>query len=504
MANGFNRQNRGFQIGNAAMQSMMDAYNRNTFMMADIQRFKTSTAFREKEFGLAKSRLDLATERHEQSEFKQHQTYKKEDARLRGFGVDSNTAGEFESRFMDETNNAGFDESGFQTWYKGHAETQGINPDPDDPKHKYDYRAAYKAGVGPDDTGHWPSEFKDDDHPNRFIDGVDTKITGFGNQRYFEDMVDGKLSWRDKETGAHFVRDPSKGYELGKQIIPKTERRGTSPNPDIEKAENLLVETGQQITQRLNTYDKKAYGDPDSRSNMVEEIIQDHTSALGKMTTGSEKLEDLGPVDRQDIGEASIRTAFAIHESNADINEKIDMAFKVQDKLDINLSETITEEYVRDRAKPTISQLIGSVLRSIGKGVAALAPPIRIGMLAANKPLTPVISYSSSEVNQITDDATDVVMSSLRSDDPRIPRAILAASIDNDGNPVDPASPEGITLLKLKIREYVRVDVRKQVRKATKYREDEPGIISTGLNKIGKIASENPIPPERALYYLRR
>lgn len=70
-----------------------------------------------------------------------------------------------------------FDEAGFQNWYKGHAATTGINPNPDDPAHKYDYRAAYTAGATPNAEGHWPSQFKAPDHPNRFVNGIDT-ITG--------------------------------------------------------------------------------------------------------------------------------------------------------------------------------------------------------------------------------------------------------------------------------------------------------------------------------------
>jgi hypothetical protein len=69
------------------------------------------------------------------------------------------------------------DEAKFQAWYKEQAKKTGINENPDDPAHKYDYRAAYKAGVGPGKDGHWPSQFKALDHPNRFVDGIDT-ITG--------------------------------------------------------------------------------------------------------------------------------------------------------------------------------------------------------------------------------------------------------------------------------------------------------------------------------------
>jgi hypothetical protein len=71
-------------------------------------------------------------------------------------------------------------EQSFADWYQGWAEKTGISPDPDDPRHKYDYRAAYQAGAEPeispeDNQYHWPSEFKADDHPNRYVDGIDTK-----------------------------------------------------------------------------------------------------------------------------------------------------------------------------------------------------------------------------------------------------------------------------------------------------------------------------------------
>ncbi|KKK78258.1 hypothetical protein LCGC14_2845370, partial [marine sediment metagenome] len=75
-----------------------------------------------------------------------------------------------------------FDESAFQTWYKRWAQTTGIDPNPDDPRHFYDYRAAYRAEakpeISPDDGKyHWPSQFKSLHHPNRFVGGIDT-ITG--------------------------------------------------------------------------------------------------------------------------------------------------------------------------------------------------------------------------------------------------------------------------------------------------------------------------------------
>lgn len=77
------------------------------------------------------------------------------------------------------------DEAAFRSWYADQARRWDLDPNPDDPRHHYDYRAAYRAGATPDESGHWPSQWKADDHPNRVIDGVDTKtgrrVNGTGN-----------------------------------------------------------------------------------------------------------------------------------------------------------------------------------------------------------------------------------------------------------------------------------------------------------------------------------
>ena len=63
----------------------------------------------------------------------------------------------------------------FEEWYSNIAKKHDYNPNPKDWEHYYDYEGAFNAGImGPDEeTGHWPSEFKHDFHPNRFIDQGD-------------------------------------------------------------------------------------------------------------------------------------------------------------------------------------------------------------------------------------------------------------------------------------------------------------------------------------------
>ena len=59
----------------------------------------------------------------------------------------------------------------FRNWYTNAIAPLGLNPNPDDPGHFYDYRGAWVSGV-PAPTaegGHWPSIYKHDDHPNRFV-----------------------------------------------------------------------------------------------------------------------------------------------------------------------------------------------------------------------------------------------------------------------------------------------------------------------------------------------
>tara|TARA_R100000458_G_scaffold53146_1_gene55158 strand:+ start:109 stop:438 length:330 start_codon:yes stop_codon:yes gene_type:complete len=64
-----------------------------------------------------------------------------------------------------------------QLWFDQVRDAQGMNRVPfDDPEHKYDNLALYRAGFKPSDVGpdgHLPSYYKDADHPNRFVHDPD-------------------------------------------------------------------------------------------------------------------------------------------------------------------------------------------------------------------------------------------------------------------------------------------------------------------------------------------
>jgi hypothetical protein len=83
------------------------------------------------------------------------------------------------------------EDTGFSKWYLDIAERSNLSPNPDDPRHYYDYRAAYEAGADLDERKHLPSEFKHDLHPNRFVIGKDLEIydSKYEKKADLEDMI---------------------------------------------------------------------------------------------------------------------------------------------------------------------------------------------------------------------------------------------------------------------------------------------------------------------------
>jgi hypothetical protein len=62
-------------------------------------------------------------------------------------------------------------------WYREFESEEGGPPKLNDPD--YNYRKAWRSGMRPkrdenDKRYHWPSRFKGENHPNRFVNGVDT------------------------------------------------------------------------------------------------------------------------------------------------------------------------------------------------------------------------------------------------------------------------------------------------------------------------------------------
>jgi hypothetical protein len=79
----------------------------------------------------------------------------------------------------------------FLDWYSDIASKSNLSLNPDDPRHYYDYRAAFEAGAALDEGGKLPSEFKHDLHPDRYIVGKDLEIydSKYGKKAKLEDMI---------------------------------------------------------------------------------------------------------------------------------------------------------------------------------------------------------------------------------------------------------------------------------------------------------------------------
>ena len=64
--------------------------------------------------------------------------------------------------------------STFEDWWSKVLEVHDYAADPNDVEHFYDYKAAYEEGIEiPEEGEHWPSKFKHDLHPDRYVKGDD-------------------------------------------------------------------------------------------------------------------------------------------------------------------------------------------------------------------------------------------------------------------------------------------------------------------------------------------
>lgn len=99
-------------------------------------------------------------------------------------------------------------DDGFDNWYKEVSKQYNLSPDPEG--QFYDYRAAYKAGAKPNESGHWPSQFKLPGHPNEIVGGFNTRT--------------GK-----PEPGHKLETDPAKLKALGWDELPEIpkQKKGT-------------------------------------------------------------------------------------------------------------------------------------------------------------------------------------------------------------------------------------------------------------------------------------
>ena len=139
------------------------------------------------------------------------------------------------------------DERRFRAWYSQIAQQYGLDSNPDAPDQFYDYRAAFRAGAKPDETGHWPSEFKLAGHPNLNVGGFDTRtgarVPGT-EQAPLEELI--RRGWDSREALTMTAREtppPNVGRALIEQL-----RGGFRPPPTTDERlrELILSRLGQE------------------------------------------------------------------------------------------------------------------------------------------------------------------------------------------------------------------------------------------------------------------
>lgn len=127
-------------------------------------------------------------------------------------------------------------EGHFQELYADVAKDIGINTNPDDPLHFYDYRALFRdtggLGVGP--KKHFPSKYKLLGHPNLIVDGKDTRT---GEEATPELIKANKEENKRVRAGAKTTRQTNLDADTARAILKEADG-------DKEKARKIAKERG--------------------------------------------------------------------------------------------------------------------------------------------------------------------------------------------------------------------------------------------------------------------
>jgi hypothetical protein len=188
--------------------------------------------------------------------------------------------------------NGQYSEAQFQKWYAAQAAKLGLNKDPDDPRHFYSYRDAYKSGAVSDDEGHFPSKFKLPGHPNRFVGGVDTidstiataeKIAA--NKKARSDTVGGTISAKSFYEQMSGGRTPDVSTGAPSAILPAaTGTQGIAPPENLLPKDDPVsagvdVETGAPAWERMLA---SFYSSPQGKQYVLSKKYGDENTRIDK------------------------------------------------------------------------------------------------------------------------------------------------------------------------------------------------------------------------------
>lgn len=161
-------------------------------------------------------------------------------------------------------------------WWKEYVRDYGEEPDLD--TEDYNYRAAWKSGARPDVRDekdgklHWPSEFKGENHPNRYVNGVDT-ITGKPVEpQYMMRKPDRPiLEGGGGRGGSSGIKKEAPNYsreatELHLNDVVSKWAQGKATAKDVQ---NEFKSRGWSVDLRKGRYDVEAF-DPDGKQVFIQ------------------------------------------------------------------------------------------------------------------------------------------------------------------------------------------------------------------------------------------
>lgn len=279
----------------------------------------------------------------------------------------------------------------FRQWYAGMSKKHGLDPDPDSPEQRYDYRAAFKAGAKPDASGHWPSTFKQPGHPNEVVGGFNTRtgerVQGVP-QASEPELV--RLGW-DPATAKRLSQPATAdGWTL---VSPSTE----APPPPSRMG---FYQGAADVLGDLATGVVKGAGQSVINAGKLVQLIPGVTTAVdGIYGTPGLSRNAMTEADRvltpsnttQRIGKGAEQIAEIVMPSNALAKASTAVAAKVAPKLAPLVGETAAKLVPRAAVEgagnaaiasvqggdPTVAGVIGGAVPVVGRFTNSLAPALR-------------------------------------------------------------------------------------------------------------------------------
>lgn len=252
-------------------------------------------------------------------------------------------------------------EAKFQQWYKNNFSSRGLNINPDDPRHFYDYRRAFLDGMQlvPD-----PTDLDENGKPR--LHG-DSKYKLPGHPREFVDTPQGRLNTKTGE----IVPDAPVDLEIPEvHVVGERPQQPHGPRSIL----NEFVDDAKQFASDLQTAPSpKSLGEAvtESAHNFLQGIAGIPAGALKSIAIASKSLDDLVPNALKDDRPIEERATYKLGQS---IDKLAKQLFPANPELQKNFVVGVVP-----RALGSMTGFLGGA----AVGAIAKAPLTTGGMLGA-------------------------------------------------------------------------------------------------------------------------